>query len=376
MNEEAQKRNPLISMINQDPQTSNPSVSVVTGESMSPHQRNMTSTMMPESATAVDVSSGGEDDSDDEESLTLVADYKTMYAELKRKMKILIHENVYFQNNLRASQKRLLKITRDRSFLLDRLLEYERVEVSSSDSDETVESDDSTRVEVQPKRRKIEPSTSQITSTQMKPPAKPLPQQLSLPQPLTQQQQSQQQLLQTQQLAQSSQDVLDQLTPEDQLLLHMEQDKLMDLIKQIPQSQQLLQAAQQPQPSQQPPQQLMQTHRQHAYQFPLSMMSQVPTELLATTSNSDLDGTVDDVVIEGPQITKEELERHLQSRQIVPQVIPEGELPIEMFNNNPSSSSPSSDPNSQLKDAAGNLLVRTVVGVERRLLRMVLDHLH
>ncbi|EDO64484.2 AGAP001031-PA [Anopheles gambiae str. PEST] len=278
MNEEAQQRNPLMSMLNEEPQPPNPLMSMLSEESAAPRGSPLP-TLITESASAVDVSSGGEDESDDEESVTFVTDFRTMYSDLKKKVKILI------QNNLRANQKRLLKITRDRSFLLDRLAEYEREVLSSSDSDETVESEDSARVEVQPKRRKVEPSTSQSTVTQMKPPLE---------------------------LQQLSQHILFQS-----------------------------------------PSFVQQPATSSAYQFPLSMMSQVPTELLATsTSNSDLDVSVDEVAME---ITKEELERHLQSRQIVPQVIPEGELPIEMFNNNPSSSS-SVEATDQLKDAAGNLV--------------------
>uniref|UniRef100_A0A182Q5H7 INO80 complex subunit E N-terminal domain-containing protein n=1 Tax=Anopheles farauti TaxID=69004 RepID=A0A182Q5H7_9DIPT len=209
-------------------------------------------------------SSGAEDDSEDEESVTLAADYKALYTDLKKKVKILIYENVYFQNNLRASQKRLLKITRDRSFLLDRLLEYERPELSSSDSDDTVDSDDSMREEAPSKRRKFEASSTQSTPSTMKPPATPR--------------------------------------------------RTKKGTKKQPQQQQ-----------------------QESYSQMQQLPQQVPTELLATTACSDinLDVATDDGSMEG-QLTKEELERHLQSRQTMPQVIPEGELPIEMFNNNPS----------------------------------------
>uniref|UniRef100_A0A182UI37 INO80 complex subunit E N-terminal domain-containing protein n=1 Tax=Anopheles melas TaxID=34690 RepID=A0A182UI37_9DIPT len=160
MNEEAQQRNPLMSMLNEEPQPPNPLMSMLSEESTA-QRGSPLPTLITESASAVDVSSGGEDESDDEESVTFVTDFRTMYSDLKKKVKILIQENVFFQNNLRANQKRLLKITRDRCFLLDRLAEYEREVLSSSDSDETVESEDSARVEVQPKRRKVEPSTSQ-----------------------------------------------------------------------------------------------------------------------------------------------------------------------------------------------------------------------
>lgn len=53
-----------------------------------------------------------------------------------------LQENEAFQQALRTAQKRLLAITRDRTFLLDRLLMHEKVELSSSESDDTESSDD------------------------------------------------------------------------------------------------------------------------------------------------------------------------------------------------------------------------------------------
>ena len=50
-------------------------------------------------------------------------------------------EQECFQEELRRAQRKLLKISRDKSFLLDRLLQYERVEGSSSDSGSTASSD-------------------------------------------------------------------------------------------------------------------------------------------------------------------------------------------------------------------------------------------
>uniref|UniRef100_A0A182NT22 INO80 complex subunit E N-terminal domain-containing protein n=1 Tax=Anopheles dirus TaxID=7168 RepID=A0A182NT22_9DIPT len=269
-------------------------------------------------------SSGAEDDSEDEESLTLATDYKALYTDLKKKVKILIYENVYFQNNLRASQKRLLKITRDRSFLLDRLLEYERPELSSSDSDDTVDSDDSMREEAPSKKRKFEASSSQSTPSAMKPPATPRRNKKGSKKQ-QQQQQLQEASSQMQQLPQQTQQLLPQQQLSQQQLPHASQDMLNTLT---------------------PEDQI------NAYQFSLSMMSQVPAELLATTTCSDLnlDVPADDGSMEG-QLTKEELERHLQSRQTMPQVIPEGELPIEMFNNNPST-----ELADQLDDTAQNNL--------------------
>ncbi|XP_053678128.1 bromodomain-containing protein DDB_G0280777-like [Anopheles nili] len=435
--------------------------------------------------------SSADDDSEDEESGNTNINFKALYGDLKKNVKLLVYENVYFQKNLRNSQKRLLKITRDRSFLLDRLLEYERPELSSSDSDETEESDDSSKAEAPPKKRKVETFVPQSAQPTMKPPAparrnkKPTKKQqqqqqqahaqsqqlphtsvLSQQLPHTVVQPQQHPLMQqSQPLPHTSHDMLDQLqlTPEDRLtpeliagLDQQEQDKLMELIQQLPQSQQVLHPQQQlPQTqfgpptqqqlmqSQQQPlmqqQQLMQsqqqllhaqqqqqvlqhqqqmqlmspqqqqhllqqsqqhllqqsqqqllqpdqqqfqlqqqqqyqlqqqqlqeqqleqfqlqqlsqqmlfpssqftqqpTRRRNAYQYSLPMIPQVPTDLLATSSGSDLglDVPGDDVSLEC-QLTKEELERHLQSRQTMPQVIPEGELPIEMFNNNMSNES-------------------------------------
>lgn len=92
--------------------------------------------------------------------------YRAQYLSLKKKLKYLIYvcfwtnclllpptllftvsvnilqENECFQDALRSSQKRLLKVTRDRSFLLDRLLQYEKPDSSSSESEDTESSDD------------------------------------------------------------------------------------------------------------------------------------------------------------------------------------------------------------------------------------------
>lgn len=46
-------------------------------------------------------------------------------------------------------------MTRDRSFLLDRLLQYEKADATSTESEDTESSDDDSRMD-QPKRRKID----------------------------------------------------------------------------------------------------------------------------------------------------------------------------------------------------------------------------
>ncbi|CRK91409.1 CLUMA_CG005082, isoform A, partial [Clunio marinus] len=70
--------------------------------------------------------------------------YKQQYLQLKKKLKLLLFENEFFQENLRQNQKRLLKVSKDRSFLLDRLLKYEPTESTESEGTET--SDDETKV--------------------------------------------------------------------------------------------------------------------------------------------------------------------------------------------------------------------------------------
>uniref|UniRef100_A0A4W6C5U4 INO80 complex subunit E n=1 Tax=Lates calcarifer TaxID=8187 RepID=A0A4W6C5U4_LATCA len=55
----------------------------------------------------------------------------------------LFQEQECFQEELRRAQRKLLKVSRDKSFLLDRLLQYERVDEDSSDSEATVSSENS-----------------------------------------------------------------------------------------------------------------------------------------------------------------------------------------------------------------------------------------
>lgn len=56
-------------------------------------------------------------------------------------MVMILQENECFQDELRKSQRKLLKVERDKAFLLDRLLQFEHVDDSSSDSDATLTSD-------------------------------------------------------------------------------------------------------------------------------------------------------------------------------------------------------------------------------------------
>ncbi|XP_077455136.1 INO80 complex subunit E isoform X2 [Stigmatopora argus] len=115
-------------------------------------------------------------------------DYKRKYKNLKRKLKFLVYEHECFQEELRRAQRKLLKVSRDKSFLLDRLLPYERVDEDSSDSEATVSSDNSESEvlrerererEVAKKRRNspgtcLPPSTSPHLSILSRPGAHPL----------------------------------------------------------------------------------------------------------------------------------------------------------------------------------------------------------
>ncbi|KAG9431964.1 INO80 complex subunit E [Apis mellifera carnica] len=96
------------------------------------------------------------EDDDDDSPEEEVPNYKDQYRNLKRKLKFLIYENECFQEALRSTQRKLLKVNRDKSFLLDRLLQYEKVDASFSESDETESSDEEvTRLDTS-KRKKIE----------------------------------------------------------------------------------------------------------------------------------------------------------------------------------------------------------------------------
>ncbi|XP_070204964.1 INO80 complex subunit E-like isoform X2 [Littorina saxatilis] len=68
-------------------------------------------------------------------------DYKQKYKALKKRLKLLVYEQECFLEELRKAQRKLLKVAKDRSFLLDRLMQYEKVDDSSDDSDATASSD-------------------------------------------------------------------------------------------------------------------------------------------------------------------------------------------------------------------------------------------
>ncbi|XP_074595805.1 INO80 complex subunit E [Brevipalpus obovatus] len=68
-------------------------------------------------------------------------DHKKKYRDLKRKLKLLIYENECLQEELRTCQRKMLDMRRDNFFLLEKLLKYEDIKPSSSDSDATESSD-------------------------------------------------------------------------------------------------------------------------------------------------------------------------------------------------------------------------------------------
>uniref|UniRef100_A0A1B6CH19 INO80 complex subunit E N-terminal domain-containing protein n=1 Tax=Clastoptera arizonana TaxID=38151 RepID=A0A1B6CH19_9HEMI len=102
---------------------------------------------------------------DDDDSQEEVINYKAQYRNLKRKLKFLIYENECFQEALRSTQRRLLKASRDKSFLLDRLLTFEKVEVTSSEGEDTESSDDGESARPDNKRRKVEVGSHSYNSS-------------------------------------------------------------------------------------------------------------------------------------------------------------------------------------------------------------------
>lgn len=111
-----------------------------------------------------------DEDSPEEEA----PNYKDQYRSLKRKLKFLIYENECFQEALRSTQRKLLKVNRDKSFLLDRLLQYEKVDASFSESDETESSDDEgSRLDTS-KRKRVEMNVNNHSSHHSSATVKPL----------------------------------------------------------------------------------------------------------------------------------------------------------------------------------------------------------
>lgn len=68
----------------------------------------------------------------------------------------MFQENEALQQALRTAQKRLLTVTRDRTFLLDRLLMHEKVDHTTSESEETESSDDGDIVKTEPIKKYVD----------------------------------------------------------------------------------------------------------------------------------------------------------------------------------------------------------------------------
>ncbi|KAI3413502.1 hypothetical protein GPALN_010992 [Globodera pallida] len=83
---------------------------------------------------------------------------KHKYRDLKKKFKYLVYENEYYQEELRNLQRKLLKLSRDKNFLLDRLGQYEQLSESSDDSDASTKTLEERGVVKQKKKPKQAPN--------------------------------------------------------------------------------------------------------------------------------------------------------------------------------------------------------------------------
>ncbi|CAM5141263.1 unnamed protein product [Natator depressus] len=95
--------------------------------------------------------------------------YKQHYRALKRHLKLLIYEQECFQEELLKAQRKLLKVSWDKSFLLDWLLQHEHMDEGSSDSETTASSENSDGegpkgAEPQPLKRKRGPQLGGASS--------------------------------------------------------------------------------------------------------------------------------------------------------------------------------------------------------------------
>lgn len=93
---------------------------------------------------------------EEEERAAEESKLKKQYKFLKGKFKHLLYENECFQQALRSVQKKLLAVSRDRNFLIDRLLLYEKTENTTSESDETESSDEEAQKVDNSKKRKLD----------------------------------------------------------------------------------------------------------------------------------------------------------------------------------------------------------------------------
>ncbi|CAB3374964.1 Hypothetical predicted protein [Cloeon dipterum] len=81
-------------------------------------------------------------------------DYRSKYRRLKHHLKYLIYENENFQSILRQAQQKYLSAKRDRTFLLDRLIQYEQPNSVSSGSEPSDSSEEEEKVKPEPMKRK------------------------------------------------------------------------------------------------------------------------------------------------------------------------------------------------------------------------------
>ncbi|OZC08686.1 hypothetical protein X798_04234 [Onchocerca flexuosa] len=105
---------------------------------------------------------GDEEEEEEVQQRPLTA--KEEYRELKHRFRFLVYENECYQEELRNLQRKLLKLSRDKNFLLDRLLLYEKLSDSSDESDSSVK----TVEEKAPPKKKSRPPTSRRRSTNAK----------------------------------------------------------------------------------------------------------------------------------------------------------------------------------------------------------------
>ncbi|CAI6363696.1 unnamed protein product [Macrosiphum euphorbiae] len=100
----------------------------------------------------------------DENSLA-EANSKEQYKEMKRKLRLLVYENEIFQQTLKTTQRKLLKASRDKNILLDRLIMYEMVDLSSSDDELTESSDEGDSTKPEPTKKRKDPPANNNSSS-------------------------------------------------------------------------------------------------------------------------------------------------------------------------------------------------------------------
>ncbi|PAV77957.1 hypothetical protein WR25_20106 [Diploscapter pachys] len=89
---------------------------------------------------------------------------KTEYRECKKKFKFLVYENECYQEEIRNLQRKLLKLSRDKNFLLDRLQNFEKLSDSSDDDSDGSKVEDE-KPKIKRRVRNIAPATAQSQST-------------------------------------------------------------------------------------------------------------------------------------------------------------------------------------------------------------------